>query len=498
MTDRDNGMDPLEQQGPITLNALRRQSAVTSQHNPKVDVDLECGYVDSYMITAQMYRELHDRNAVANRVNRVYPDECWKVMPVIQETDDETKTAFEKAVDNLGKTLQTERSYAADAKLASFWSNIHEGDVKCGIGNFGILFLGFDDGGDLSDPAPGYAKGDDGVTVNAEGSTGLLYVTALDESEVTIGKLDNDERSPRYGMPLSYGIIFNNESVEEATKPTPVNTEVHWSRVIHLTEGGVPRCKKVWNNLIDLKKIYGGSAEGFWSGAIPTLTFTAHPQFANGKMDQDDLKEQLNKYYQYVQRYLASNGGRWDIIAPEVVNPLQHIEAQMEAICVAIGCPKRIFMGVEQGELASTGERDTWNERLVSRQELFITPKVIHPLIDRLITVGVLPEPPEGYYVTWPDMMMQTAKAKANLSSIQMDTIVKYLSSDAQELISPVDFLSMFMHLKRDRAQEVYDAAGGDLSRIVEGSVQLPAFDDEDAKNQVRVTQQEGQNHDES
>ena len=91
-----------------------------------------------------------------------------------------------------------------------------------------------------------------------------------------------------------------------------------------------------------------------------------------------------------------------------MVDPSPQIEAQIDAICVQIPIPKRIFIGSERGELASSQDKGSWNERLEARHNNYLTPRVVATFVDRLITLKVLPEPVE-YQIEWPNLNDLTA-----------------------------------------------------------------------------------------
>jgi hypothetical protein len=110
-------------------------------------------------------------------------------------------------------------------------------------------------------------------------------------------------------------------------------------------------------------------------------------------IDKADVRNQIENYVNSLQRYLALTGMSAKTLAPQVSDPSSQIDKHLEAICIQLGIPKRIFMGSERGELASSQDDASWNDRLKARQQGYITPRIIVPFVDRLIAVGVLPEP---------------------------------------------------------------------------------------------------------
>ena len=113
-----------------------RVSWMQAMIDPRRNLDHECGYPP--MIVPKQYRYMYDREGPGSRVVKVYPDECWAVNPDIYEIEDPTeKTPFEVAWMRLSQ---------------SSWINplhyLHRVDVLSGIGRYGVLLIGTDDGAD--------------------------------------------------------------------------------------------------------------------------------------------------------------------------------------------------------------------------------------------------------------------------------------------------------------------------------------------------------------
>src|SRR3990167_4660420 len=132
----------------------------------------------------------------------------------------------------------------------------------------------------------------------------------------------------------------------------------------------------------------------YWRGALNGLSFETHPQLG-GDVDTDDdaFKDMIENYRSGLQRDIKTVGYTVKSLAPTVSDPTPFIDGQITAICIKLGMPQRIFMGSERGELASTQDDSSWNDRLKHRQEMYVTPCIIIPFIDRMIATGVLPKP---------------------------------------------------------------------------------------------------------
>jgi len=203
---------------------------------------------------------------------------------------------------------------------------------------------------------------------------------------------------------------------------------------------GVPRQRPVYDRLYDLYKLYGGSAEMYWRGAFPGLSLETHPQLGGDvTVDAAATRTQMEQYMNGLQRYLLNTGISAKSLAPQVVDPSKQIEIQLDAICIQLKVPKRIFLGSERGELASTQDSKAWNNRLMSRQNGYITPRIIVPFIDRLITFGVLPEP-QGYSIVWEDLNSLTEEQQSIIAKNRIEAIAKYVASSGAETLVPPQF----------------------------------------------------------
>jgi hypothetical protein len=151
----------LNQGSPTALPWISR-GTFNGLFDPRRSIDDECGYPPTDSLTPDDYRNLFDREPVANRVVSAMPEECFQVSPWVYETaDPEEATPFEQGWDSLSRNLSTEgNSWYVEEKGSLIWDYIYRADKLSGIGHFGILLLGIDDGKNLQEPIDGL------VTIN--------------------------------------------------------------------------------------------------------------------------------------------------------------------------------------------------------------------------------------------------------------------------------------------------------------------------------------------
>lgn len=463
-----NGPMKVEPQGqPLTdrqvlrtlevMNAtfLSRAETIQRFFDPRRDINDECGYPTTGPLIDQ-YQELYDREAVAARVVEVWPSETWQVQPSVYELEDpETNTDFEVAWRQLGQSISSEPSYYQDEEGSAVWEWLQRADELSGIGHYGVILLGLDDGRDLSEPA------------SPRKGQKLTFVRCFPESLSQIVQFESDPRSPRYGLPVRYSITYNDP--REATSGiglTFATLDVHWTRVVHVVDNprssvvfGAPRMRPVLNRILDLRKLYGGSAEMYWRGAFPGYSVTSHPQLGGDvQLNSESIKTAFENYMNGLQRYLAVTGGVVQSLAPQVVDPSPQIRVQLEAICIELDIPMRIFMGSERGELSSEQDSKAWTKRVRGRQTGKVNPRLIAPFVNRLVYLGVLPEP-AGYSIYWPDITSSTDQEQADIVAKRTAALAQYSTSRASEFVSEHDYLTYFQGLNDAEAASIIAAA---------------------------------------
>jgi hypothetical protein len=434
-----------------SINSVIGYSDPTSEQSR--DMNKECGYPDE--VTLDLINDLYKREGVAQRVVHVYPVETWKTSPDIYETDELIATDFEEQVNKLVEQF-------------NIWSILERADKMSGIGNFGVILLGVSDGRKLHKPVQGIVDDTEGAVLEARTAKPLrlLYLRVFDQTQVRILDMEKDASSPRYGRPTKYGITMTNPA-ESLVSPvsSQKETEVHWSRIIHLADNrqsseivGVPRLEPAYNRVIDLLKVLGGSSEMFWKGGFPGLSFQVQPGLGDIDFDPDAFRDQIDQYAKGLQRYLRVVGIEVKSLAPQVADPTAQVHAGLDQLCITINCPKRIFLGTESAHLASTQDQKTWSDRINGRRTQYAVPYIIRPFFRRLIQMGVIPFV-EDFKVDWVDAEEVDPLVRAQAFEKIVNAIAQYCTSGMSSLYSPLMFLTQLLQIPLDTAQLILEAA---------------------------------------
>jgi hypothetical protein len=507
--------DP-EFQALVTNLIMHRAELMRQSLEPGHNLDKDCNYPEEP--TPSDYQKLYDRLGPATRVVQVYPRECWQVQPTVYEDEDpDVVTTFEEAWDELGQGLRSDRSFYQDEAGSPVWEYLLRADELSGVGQYGAILLGLNDGLPLNEPAqfvgpaatilrdpkgkaldeptqnyrrkllgskkPGArrkglkappAPHKARLTFNQPAGQGrrLTFIRIFPETAATISKFDEDLSSPRFGQPTEYTLTF--ASPVEVEGRSVNSSTVHWTRIIHIADNlaaneiyGVPRQRPVFNNLLDLRKLYGGSAEMYWRGAFPGYALESLPQFGTEvDYDEEKINSMMFRWASGLQRHLLLTGLSMKGLSPQVVDPRSQIEVHIEAICIQLGIPVRVFKGTERGELASSQDDAAWNDRLRQRQSGYLTPRLIVPFVDRLIALGVLPAP-AGYSVWWPDLTSQSDEEQSTIAAARTTSVVQYAdSAGARGVIAPHDYWTRIQGYSEEEAASIVDAAEKERKRL--------------------------------
>ena len=374
--------------------------------------------------------------------------------PKIYDQDVPSDSEFEKAVE----TVFTKHH------VFGFLKRI---DQLSGIGNYGVLLLGVSDGKALHEPIDDIEE--EIPETLKQGNYKLLYLRAFSHGQVEISQTENQTDNPRYGQPTMYRIQFNTSDHDLEGGNIDMRTaDVHWTRILHVTDNrktseifGMPQLQVVYNNVLEIKKITCSSGEMFYKGAYPGYAIEAVDDVTSGvQLDLESMKHQMDLYENQLQRWIGLTNAHVNSLSPQAQSPKDHISTQLEQVTIALACPMRVFMGSERGELASTQDAEAWNNRLTERMRSYLSPFLVEPLVIRLIQIGSLPVPKNGYFkVTWDDLNTQTENEKADVANKWLSNISSYISGGVESLVAPHDALQLYGNMTEDETRGVLDRA---------------------------------------
>lgn len=376
-------------------------------------------------VTFDMFFRMYSRNNVAARVIETFPDYSWSVMPFVTDEGGE-KSQFSKSV----ATLLSTQYKMQDGVKQSLLASMKQLDVLGGIGGESLLVFGFTDGRRLNEPVSGN-KG-----------TEIGWIKLLHNGQFEVEKRDEEETSATFGDIILYktkdfastgDLNFNNQIAN--------NRSIHASRCVHFKESnglsyGTSRIQKCYNQLLDITKLSGASAEVYWLGAFSGLSIETDPQAMLSDESYATMKEETTKYFDGLARSLIFEGATSKLLYPAIVSPKDHFDLQITMISIATGIPRRFLTGAEAAKLASQQDTLNWMERVTNRREMFVGPKVVSPVVQRCIDAGVIRKPVGNTFsVAWPRIQSLALNERADASRNMTAAWMSYFSSGMAEIV---------------------------------------------------------------
>ena len=357
----------------------------------------------------------------------------WQGDLELIETDDAEKTPFETAWQQLDWDLGVK-------------SRLSRVDRLTGIGRYGVLLLGLDD----------VSKQEDFAKPVKAGKRKLVYLKPFGEGSAKIESYESDPNSERYGFPLIYEI-----EVSEVESQSSTTIQVHYTRMVHILDDvlesevlGIPRLEAVFNRLMDLEKLIGGSAEMYWKGARPGYQGVVDKDYQMTTETKEALKDTLNEFEHGLRRLMVNEGVDLKALEQQISDPSSHVDVQLTMISAVTGIPKRVLTGSERGELSSAQDADAWKTYVQARREDHAEPKIIRPFIKRLIELGILPKPKVNFRVKWLDLFSISEKERVDIGKGRANSLREYTSNPmAEAVIPPKAFLEFFLGLSQGQIE---------------------------------------------
>lgn len=325
-----------------------------------------------------MYR----RFGVATRVVELYPEQTWLDDPLINSTNE----AFLREL-----TLLVERF--------GLWRRLKGLDVRQRVGRYAGLFMRVRDNAQPDQPIEGPLPG-----INA-----LFDMIPLYESQLKVLTTESDPTSEQFGFPTSYQFASNTGRRNENTA---ASFTIDPTRVVVVAEGsdnsniyGIPALENIYNSLMDLRKVLGGGAEGFYKNAAQSVMLELLDMA--GAKNHKDLLEDLNEQYDEfsrnrMRRAFMLPGLSANILNSNLVDPEGFKNALLDDIAAGSGTPRTLLVGNQTGRLAGDQDTKGFLTQVQARRTSFGT-DVVRAVVDWFISFGILPF--AEYTVDWPDAL---------------------------------------------------------------------------------------------
>ena len=400
------------QSGPLESALLRRMSLLNGTgmtFDGSRDLYQALGYKRE--LTIIDFRGRVARNGIAAQCNEAMPKSCWRGKGVLVEDPTvDVVTPFEAAWEGLAKRTKT-------------WQVFERADISAGLGKWAVILIG----------APGKLE-DEMPKMRGPEDVAFFAVYEEDQAKIETADIEYDTESPLFGYPKYYTINVPAASGGANWK------KVHASRIIHVPDNtgsnplvGESRLLRVWNLLDDLEKMTGAGAEAVWQLANQGYQFNIDSDAEIDPAEEQEMRKQMDEFMHGQRRYMRTRKVAVNTFGSETVDFSRNVDTCLSLIAGSIGIPKRILLGSESAELASTQDKANWNRRVMDRRESWCDSTVVRPTVDRLIQYGALPTPKE-YETEWPEVADMTLSEKADVAAKWAD-----LNSKAGEIVVTAD-----------------------------------------------------------
>lgn len=440
-TNEINEMQVLQSRLQFLSDLSTRMSLMGSlgtSHNGQRDLWKILGYPND--VVSSDFLKQWKRGDLARAIIDKPITATWQGPVTITEPEQEEQTELELAYEALDRKLFLKNKMKRADRLSE-------------LGKYSIILLGFDDSTAETWRQP-----------VSEGQRTLKYIRVVSEANAEVTTWEEDPSDERYGYPRLYSIKLH----KPGQKDTVDMITVHYSRVIHITPTlledeieGVPLIETIYNRLIDIEKLAGGSAEMFWRGARPGYSGKAQEGYKIGTQAKKDLLKEIEEYENDLKRILVTEGIDLQTLSQQIGDPKNHMQVQLQFVSAITNIPLRILIGSERGELASTQDQNHWKEEITQRRTERISAKIIRPFIDRLIKYGALPEPVgelHEYEVGWSDLFSMSAKDKSEIGKTLSEAITKYISTPEAEATVPLEpFLKYILKMDDDSVAQIIE-----------------------------------------
>lgn len=381
--------------------ARARQELVGSLDAKRTESWVQFGYKAD--LTFQDFWNAYRRGGAGHGAVHRLLDKCWAESPRVKKPAEDAETPWEESVE-------------AVLRAINGWAKLRDFDRRNMVGRYAGLIMRVADNQALNQPLKRGA---------------LRDLVPCYEDQLRVSAWDNDAQSETFGKPTMWEFRSRRPQTGDNQAAPEQWAQVHPSRVLILAEGsvgdhldGVPLLEAGFNNLVDLEKIAGGSAEGFLKNSQRALTIKFDAQSSptvltknpdgteSGKEVGEVVREQVDKLNSNIDSALVFQGADVGTLQTSMPAPDKPFEVAANLFAASVQIPFTILFGQQTGRLASDQDRQDFAARCAARQQVELTP-MLEDLIRRLQAIGAI-EAGE-FEIEWPRVDAPSEKDKVEI-----------------------------------------------------------------------------------
>lgn len=354
------------------------------------------------------------RGGLAFRVINSVARSCWRDKITVLNDGDERLVDELKILNKYGKLAK----------------RLEQADILNRIGRFSVLFIGVPDGLPMKQPL-GTARA---------ARLKEVYFRAYAEDGITIHSWNQDKASFRFGLPETYQLQTENRG-DKNTETISEPIIVHWTRVVHLAEGsldsdveGVSALEPIFNTLEDIVKTAGGSAEAYFRNARSRFSMETDPKYATSFTSSEklQLEEEAMKFQNEWQDFIRAGGMQIKALNIPHASPMDTFMVALKIVSGSTGIPMRILTGEGGGQLAGNEDKESWNQLIQDRRDLWCNEWVERVLM--VLNEAKMLELDDDDDVKWSTPDVVSAKDKSAIAAqnaTALNNVATALSSPA-------------------------------------------------------------------
>lgn len=350
-------------------------------------------------VTFELMYRAYERTGAGNGAVHRLLDGCWQALPRIKAPGSDDIGTWETEVTKLFKSL-------------GLWAKIKDFDRRNLIGRYAGLIYRVADGKQLREPL--------------ERATKLVDVIPVFENQLkVVGWHSDPNDADNFGKPKMFQYRKRVlRSVDNQGAPDDW-ADVHPSRVQIFAEGsvgdmfdGIPLLQAGINDLVNIEKVSGGSAESFLKNSARTIVFNydanASVQAITGldgqtKTVREVHEEQTKALNRNQDSSIVLQGGQASTLQTTISDPKPSFEVSANNFAASVRLPFTIIFGQQTGRLASNEDKADAIARYKSRQSNELTP-VVEEFVRRMQAAGIINA--GEFEVEWPDIAAPSDEQK--------------------------------------------------------------------------------------
>ena len=379
-------------------------------------------------LTFSQLHSMYLRNGIGKAAVEKTILKTWESTPEIWESEEPKESDLEADI----------RQRFDDLNL---WRALADADRRSIVGGYAGVILRYADGQPFSTPV-GRVPG---------GLEGIAELVPVWAGQLTVSRWHSDQASPDYGKPAMFS--FNEAAIQSATgvQGQPRVHEVHPDRVLIWSADGTVHARSGlesgYNDLIDVEKIKGAGGEGFRKNAKAAPVFELDKEARLGDMARsmgvpeteiaDAMNDQVGDWQKGFDKLLMLQGMTAKTLSITLPSPEHFFAAPVQSFAASMLIPKKILVGNQTGERASTEDAKDWARVNMSRRSNVCRP-LIRDLLRRFETVGILPE--RDWHIEWDDLTDSTPEEKMARAKAMSDINARAMSDPlggGQDVFSP-------------------------------------------------------------